>query len=88
MPRSLLVGILVFGLFLNGCAAPSHVAQTADTPGEAAVRNPFPPESTHPVRDWCKAHPVIVGMATGLLVVGGALLVKGALFAVAVGSSH
>ncbi len=63
MPRTLLAGVLVLSLLSNGCAA-SGGARTADW-------NPSSQEPSH--SNWCREHPVLVGAAAGLLVVGGIL---------------
>lgn len=88
MPRSFLVGLLVFGLFLSGCAGSPHAAQSTASQDAVAIWNPPPRESEHSFRDWCRAHPVMTGAVTGLLVVAGGVLVLGAVSAAASSSIH
>jgi hypothetical protein len=58
MLRSLLVGVLVLGLLLNGCATRSRVVNTTDPPLIAAGYDPPPRQPEHPVLNWCQQHPV------------------------------
>ena len=81
MPRSLLVGVLVFGLLVDGCAGRQYVSPSMDAPAESVNWDPPPMKSKHPVLDWCGEHPVMAGAATAVLVAGGILFAGAALFA-------
>lgn len=75
MPRSLVVCLLLFGLFLNGCAGRQAAVQPADSAREALCWDPPPQKPAHPVWDWCKKHPwTFGGVTVALLVVGGLAL--------------
>jgi hypothetical protein len=89
MPRSGVVGLLVLALVLNGCASPSRVSRSAGPPDDAVIVMDQPPrQAEHPVRDWCKAHPVTTGTVVGVLVVGAVLGSLGAMMAVVSSDIH
>jgi hypothetical protein len=71
MPKSIVVGFIVFGLIVSGCATQQSATQVQMAPKEPICWDPPPERTAHPVLDWCKAHPWTVGIGTGLLVIGG-----------------
>jgi hypothetical protein len=81
MPRSLLVGALVLGVFLSGCATRSRVVNTTDPPLIAAGWEPPPRAPEHPVLNWCQQHPVTTIAGTAAVVGAVMLATEAALIA-------
>lgn len=63
MPRLLLIGLLVIGLLLGGCAA-TRDAQMADG---------SPCSQDKPRSSWCREHPLLTGALAGMFVVGAVM---------------
>jgi hypothetical protein len=59
---------------LSGCATPQSATRTPLASGDSVCWEPPPQKATRTVFDWCKEHPVAVGVTAAVLVVGGLLV--------------